>query len=268
MSAYFSDLLFSAENSDFSKVFFESFPKLKSLLYSDAQKFLDELSTFSKSGGKSINVMMALAFFCSAFELRDFYMEKNIPEKVYLDTLGELPRTVDVYFERHGEYGLDEAQIHWLPLHVTGKLFRLGRLQFEMMKFGMDLDFLKKDANVVMTHIPSDSKLLHEECLKSYADAKDFFPKYIGYNIDAFVCYSWLLSPAVSEILGKDSNIAQFASDFNLFEVHPDRNEDAIHFIFRGITPYPQNTRLQREIKKRLDSGLGIGEAFGYFYNR
>ena len=266
--SFFSDLLFSDENSSFSALFAKEYPRLKKLFLDNANASLEELRNFSKQSGIDINTFLALFFLRVGFDIKSFYDEHNIPHQVFYDTLSELPITISVYFYTHGKYGLDEGQIHWLPLHITGKLFRLGRLQFEMMKFDRDLDFIGRDANVLMTHIPSNPKLLHEECLKSYAAAKEFFPKYLSYNIDAFVCESWLLSPVISDMLGPESNISKFSSDFNIFEFDENNTSSAVYFIFGGKTPSPQDTRLQIEAKKRLDAGRGLGVAYGIFLNK
>lgn len=266
--SFFCSLFFSDENSKFSSLFSENYPRLKKIFFDDAKGSLEELRSFSEKSGIDINTFLAAFFLRVGFDIKDFYAEHNIPYNIFYDTMSELPATIDYYFETHEKYGLDEGQIHWLPLHITGRLFRLGRLQFEMMKFGFDIEFINAGANVLMTHIPGDIKLLHEECLKSYDAAREFFPKYLSYNIDAFVCESWLLSPVIRNILGPDSNIVKFGSDFNIFEFNNKSSQDAINFIFNGETPYPQKTRLQIEAKKCLDAGIEIGEAYGIFLNK
>ena len=60
--------------------------------------------------------------------LRAYLRDRGIPAKVGRQTLTDLGRNMAVYRWRHGETGLERS---WLPLHIRGLLFQLGRLQFE-----------------------------------------------------------------------------------------------------------------------------------------
>ena len=58
----------------------------------------------------------------------DFYKSRGIPETVAVDTLSDLKLWMSHYHRAHGRWGL--YQVRWHAGHLTGRLFRLGRLQF------------------------------------------------------------------------------------------------------------------------------------------
>ncbi len=62
--------------------------------------------------------------------LQSLYRERGIPESVFVDTLSDLELWMRVYHKRHGVWGLRELE--WLWRHFTGRVFKLGRLQFEI----------------------------------------------------------------------------------------------------------------------------------------
>jgi len=57
------------------------------------------------------------------------YRERGIPADVLIDTVQDIPLWMETHRVRHGRPGLSE--LNWLTRHLNGKLFRLGRLQFE-----------------------------------------------------------------------------------------------------------------------------------------
>ncbi len=56
------------------------------------------------------------------------YRARGIPDEILEDTMVDLSIWMNATFAQHGEHGLDN--LGWLLHHASGRLFRLGRLQF------------------------------------------------------------------------------------------------------------------------------------------
>jgi hypothetical protein len=95
-----------------------------------------------------------------------------------------------------------------------------------------------------------------------------YFP---DYAYKAFFCGSWLLDPQLGDLLGHDSNIALFGKRFTpvctkndgygVFRfafLKPDNN-----FAFEDL---PEDTRLQRAVKKHYLDGKAIYAMHGFFF--
>ena len=105
------------------------------------------------------------------------------------------------------------------------KLFRIGELEYEMTNW--------KSEPVISIHIPSDSDILHEKCVESIKQAKDFFIKYFpDYSNCKYICDSWLLSPTLKELLPGTSRIIGFQNMFDIVESKPD-SESFIEWVYR-----------------------------------
>jgi hypothetical protein len=161
----------------------------------------------------------------------------------------------------HGHFGLDTWS--WLTLHMAGNLFRLGRLQFHLIRskhqdgpggslpYGSDW--------ILGVHIPEDGGLSPELVDASFTEARWFFPHYFPDKpATVATCESWMLDPYLVERL-PDSNIASFARRFTLDRC-TDAPTDAVYFTFRkrgleNLDKLPRETSLQRIVLERIDDG-------------
>ena len=138
------------------------------------------------------------------------------------------------------------------------RLFRIGALEYEL---------LSGEKRALSLHIPSDASLDPEACRSSHEAARAFFAVHFPACARApVVCSSWLLHPALKELLGGESNIVRFQSLFDIVRVdEDDRSYRA--FVFRrtdgDIADYPENTTLQRRLKQYLLAGGRFGSASG-----
>jgi hypothetical protein len=73
--------------------------------------------------------------------IRAWYAARSIPETVLRDTLSDLTIWIETNRERTGLPGFRE--IGWLREHVSGRVIRLGRLQFQPAVFGHRLVVLR-----------------------------------------------------------------------------------------------------------------------------
>lgn len=189
-----------------------------------------------------------------AVKAQEAYQKLGISEEIYRATMGCFSRFVREHKMAYDCVGFDREW--WTHRQIGLKLFRIGELEYELLEDGK-----------ISVHIPSDAKLTEENCRKSYREAevflKKYFPKYEGKD---FVCESWLLSPALREILPEKSNIVRFQSAYTIVHVSPE-DEGFMRWVFRTdqkeLSKLPQDTSLQRNVKQRLEQGGTIGSAYG-----
>lgn len=169
----------------------------------------------------------------------------GIPEEISRATLADLGNKMAIYRRTHGVGGLDRQS--WLVRHFRGTLFRLGRLQFDMLGPVLDV------------HIPEDGPLSPEACEESFRAARPFFARYLGRDYQRAVCRSWLLDPQLTRFLGEDSNIIRFQRRFRPTGQLEDGDHDVLEFVFRrhpaSLAELPQRTALQRAVVAHLRAG-------------
>lgn len=155
------------------------------------------------------------------------------------ETLQDLPR--HAYLDRllHGSPGLRKHW--WVELAFSGRLFQLGRLQYEPREGYLNV------------HVPEEGPLAPAAVDASLARAHEVFPAHREARIS-----SWLLDPRLAPLLGDDSNIVRFA---RRFELVGDEGEDGrvlelvFHTLGDDLDALPQETRLQRAIVGLMRSG-------------
>lgn len=183
------------------------------------------------------------------------YIRKGIPEKIFFDTMGFIPRFLNSHKQAWGIYAFTWAW--WMPRQISMNEFRIGELEYEFS----DDNGTKK----IWIHIPSDAKLDKSNIKEIYPFLEKFYPEYVNAQI---ACDSWLLSPALKNLLPQDSNILIFQEQFNV--THTDWESPwFMGWIWTRndipINQLPENTTLQRNVKKHLISGGKIGSAYGEY---
>ena len=201
-------------------------------------------------------------FACGAYEE---YQKKGLTEQLYLETFSDYRIWCENCYSETGEYGLRECE--WLWRHAYLKLFRLGRLQYELYPARETISTegceVKKGQMLLNIHIPQGEPLSPEACEDSLRLAQEMFP---GYHY--FVCDSWLLYPGLKELMKPDSNIIRFQERFHIYEVN-ETERDAERRIFQTVredpADYPENTAFQKRAKSYLLEGNHLGNAAGIF---
>lgn len=192
-------------------------------------------------------------------ESRRLYEEKGIPEEIFTETMKCFGRFVREHKVSYGVYGFDRD--FWVSRQLSLKLFRIGELEYEMTE--------ADGTPVISMHIPSDAVLTPEKWKKSYDLSGDFLRKFYPEWAElSYVCNSWLLSPALPELLGEESNILKFQRAFDITSWDKE-SEEFLEWVFKRrdlpLEKLPENTSLQRSMKACLLSGGKVGEAFGIF---
>ena len=207
----------------------EFYPALDAIRVTDAMT-VERYDKTCKDGKKNLIYYL---FFCEALAKK--YEALRMPESILLDTLADLVVWTKTWTSVKGTLHLE--QLNWLSRHLTGKLFKLGRLQFcpHNTEYSCPEMNLSIGDNVLETHIQAEGKLEPEECRKSFELAKDFFKKYFpDFSFAHFTCHSWLIDADLKDYLPENSNIIKFGDMF--YRAQNDESNALLRYIFRWDT--------------------------------
>jgi len=131
---------------------------------------------------------------------------------------------------------------------------------------------ISEEDKAIRIHIPSEGSFDREAIQAAYDDARFVMEKcYPDMEYKAFFCSSWLMSEELKQILKPTSNIVGFQNDFVKV---PFKSTGTLVFSFvfnmGGMIPedlsiLPENTSLERGIKKIYQGGGYIHEGAGFF---
>lgn len=209
----------------------------------------------SAEGSTETDWIEALLRFAPA--VNGHHLSLGIPPESSAAILADVGLNLRINRRVHGRFGLDTWA--WLTLHMAGNIFRIGRLQFHLVR-GNTADH--SDANdhwMLGVHIPEDGGLSPALVDASFNHAREFFDRYFADKAVAVAsCDSWMLDPYLGRKL-PDSNIAAFARRFSLDRCS-DAPSDAVYFTFRhrdmkNLAGLPRETSLQRVVLERIDDG-------------
>lgn len=218
-----------------------------------------------------------LMFASLAPSIREHHRRLGIPDDISRATLADLGRHTYVYGKRYGTPGFDKQL--WMTLHFTGRLYQLGRLQFESYPASAELAASARAAGigvaegdpVLSVHIPRFlGPLSVASCEAAFGAAHEFFAAHFpAVHHRVAICGSWLLDPQLADQLGERSNIVAFQRRFTL--AGPPKIDDvsALEFTFdepdRPLTQLPQTSRLERSIVDVLAGGGHWHSGTGWF---
>ncbi len=218
--------------------------------WDDAIKQLEAYCGEDKDGIKILTI--CLHCLLSTY---DNYFEKGIPESIFWDTMGFLPRFLQSHKETEGYYAFRWAW--WFPRQLSMNEYRIGEYEYEFVK--------EEGICKINIHIPSDARLAQGNIAAIYPFVEKYYPEY---KDAAIYCDSWLLSPALPELLPPSSNIIHFQKQFELLKIEAD-SPYFMDWIYSrlGIAyeDLPENTSLQRNVKRYLLAGGKVGTAYGVY---
>lgn len=214
-----------------------------------------ELKRLLKEDEKQIK-MLTCMLVCAA-EQYTWYKEERISDSIFWDTMRCFTRFIRECEKITGICAFDREW--WTARQLSGILFRIGELEYEMTK--------EQSMPVISIHIPSDSILTKERCDQSIADAQKFFAAHFPeYSDTEYICESWLLAPELSLLLPETSHILAFQKRFFLRDVDYSGME-YVEWVFKtrdtNIADFPEESTLQKNMKRYLLSGGKIGSGFG-----
>lgn len=191
---------------------------------------------------------------------------RGLAAEISQATAGDLALWMREHRRRHGAWGLSEGG--WLRHHLSGRLLRLGRLQFMPAACRLRQAHLGAPVAdgepVLEVHIPAGAPLHPDACRDAFARSAAAFADaaWMGW-----FCRSWLLAPRLAEVLPPGSNIRAFQSCFAVLPGEMD-DRQAIERIF-GAWPLnpagaPRATALQRAALELYAAGGRLDGAAGF----
>lgn len=222
------------------------------------EKMEEALANLQTALGRDEDTVKILACMLKASaDAYAVYKEKGIPDKVYFDTMKCYTRFIEETYAMTGRLYFDRYR--WTTRQAGCHLFRIGELEYEMAPV--------KSGTVIKLHIPSDADFSPNKIDESLASAKLFFGKHYPELAHAeYHCYSWLLDGQLKDMLRENSNIVLFQNRFEIFD-SGEPSTDFIKWLYHtksaDSSSWPEDTSLQRNVKKLLLSGGQIRNAHG-----
>lgn len=187
----------------------------------------------------------------------DEYIRRGISLDIFAATMKFCARFLREHHAQCGVYKYVWAW--WFPRQMSLSEFRIGALEYE---------FVDGQEREIAVHIPSDadmSKASIQKSLKDFSIFRDtFFSEWQGVRL---TCNTWMLMPELQGFLNRDSNIIAFQNLFEIVSIDRDATW-YMGWIYPGYEKIdehlPENTLLQRELKKYLLVGNKFGIAKGY----
>lgn len=195
------------------------------------------------------------------------YRPLRIGHTIYVDTMKCFTRFATEYKMAYGMYGFNRE--YWAYRQLCGSLFCLGALEFEMLRFENQdrTQRIKQGEPLLSVHIPTGTQMTREALRQAYRNAGDFFAAYFpAYHYRYIFCSTWLLAPALKEMLPEGSKILNFQQDYEILWTDLE-DTGYIGWVF-GFVPenlqeLVENTSLQRRLKPLAIAGEHIGSAGG-----
>ena len=223
--------------------------------YEKMSKALAELQTILREDTDNIKILACMLK--ASADVYEIYKSKGISDEIYFATMKCYTRFIDETYNMTGKLYFDR---YWWTTRQAGcHLFRIGELEYEMKHIEENI--------VIGIHIPSDVDFSPSAIDNSLASAKHFFATYYPELSNAeYRCHSWLLDRQLKEMLNDNSNILSFQNRFEIFD-EGEIGTEFIDWLYNTRTTdfdnLPENTSLQRNMKKHILSGGVIRNAYG-----
>ena len=144
---------------------------------------------------------------------------------------------------------------------IKGRKTKNGRVQAERSSFDKRewKVVLRPGDDVVSLHIPRKTNLDPDSVSESLREGLEIARRlYPEHDFKCVVCLSWLMEPALAEILGPDAKLTGFTTRFTK---HPlmDSGKNCLGYVWPGekcpVEELSEKTSLQRGIKKLMLEG-------------
>lgn len=204
----------------------------------------------SLSRKQPIFILAAVAL--SLVEARENFAKIGASDQIFFDTMSDIRVWGEDYRQHNaGKVGLTE--INWISLHISGQIFKIGRLQYQLSRYffegvtrthGKTIKFGEPLFNL---HIPRGERLDMDSVTRSLQEATRILPQlFPAVRTDVMMCYSWLLCSKNAAFVAADGNIAKFAA---MFEVVGETAGAAEHF--RWIFDMNNSNKVYNKNKRR-----------------
>ncbi|RPE44771.1 hypothetical protein EDD90_8023 [Streptomyces sp. Ag109_O5-1] len=223
---------------------------------------------------------LVYVFLAALPRARASHRARGIPDDVSRHTLADLGRGMALHRRQYGRGGLATRQAHWLTRHFCGRLYQLGRLQYERTGLGDRTARAITAAGTDATggepcldlHIPDFlGPLTPAACDRSLDRAREFFERYFPEEPHAVAtCHSWLLDPQLRRHLKADSNIIRFQERFRPGWEDPEPADTTpVGFVFGDpdlpVADLPRRSPVERAVGDHLRAGGHWYVGHGWF---
>jgi len=213
-----------------------------------------------------------LIFICLSSITEKEYEKRGIDKKLFYNSMLDLKYKLEECKLVKGIVGSFVAP--WFVGFFNLTRFALGRLQFEIVKFGRTFEkngkVLTPDSNCINVHIPRTMTPLDEKsCDCAFEMARQFFADKTG-NVCAFLCDSWLLYPEHEKMLSHSSNVYRFMKRFEIINWGFDKDRVNLWRLFdteeKNPDRLPADTSMRKAYIKHLKNGGKMGTGCGIFF--
>lgn len=244
------------------------FDSLRSRLFA-GEDLTGAISAAAEEAGMRFEELALVFLLSCADGTRERMLDQGFDETVFIDSMRDLWIWARFCYNNHGFWGIREFQ--WLSRTARAELWRLGRLQFELIPYEYDdLSFkgysVKRGDTVLNMHIPAGGPIAEELRLDSYRRA------YRHFGINTFLLDSYLLYKENEKMLGPDSNIVSLMHEYILVRHGETDSLHNLRYIF-GETPngtdpktLPRDTTLRRAYAEHLEKTGVIGWGTGVMF--
>ena len=206
---------------------------------------------------------------------QDFYddgIKRGIDRDILIETMQEIRRHSVSYHRNSNGERLGIYQIKWAGTVLSGKMYCLGRLEFEMKKSGRawDKNGVAVGDYVMGLHVPrTGGPMTDSEVSRSFKLADAFFAEYFpDFDYKCYSCKSWLLDPTLRTLLPPESNIIRFLDRFDVIET--EETTSGLTIIFGAGTNYENvlsknaTTSLQTAVQRHVQNGGKLLSGYGF----
>lgn len=213
-----------------------------------------------------------LFYVLCAEETKQRYIQRGISLDIYRSSMLAMKWKMQKTHKLYGVWGSGWAA--WFRPFFLLQRFGIGRLEFELSPSLVDYSngghSVRKGDTVVNVHIPAAGALNHSLVLESYHQAAQFFRENFLDGVVPFQCGSWLLYPPVLAMVPQ-GNLWAFSQDYDIVLTEDVSPEDDRWRVFHvpesvPVEAYPEETTLQRRLKRWLLEGNAMGSGLGMFF--
>lgn len=225
----------------------------------------------SDQAGVSFYALNFVLLVCGAYRIRPTFLAKGYSEQLFYDTFEDLCYKARECKKFKGEWGIFVE--YWYSAFFKMNLFRLGRLEYEIMPFDGDTYSahgftLHKGDPVISVHIPSSGPLDRESRFESYRLAYDFFGDMRSRDGKLLLyCESWLLYSRHREFLPSHLNIVDFLDDWEVVKtVDCPQFWECWRIFSVNYDGNPDNLVCTNSLQSAIAGHLKRGGCMGYGY--
>ena len=235
---------------------------------------VEQRKALAQKAGVEFYTLNYVFLACASKKTYADYLKKGYTEDLFYETFEDLCYKLEECKEVKGVWG--NFVEFWYPIFYRMDCFKLGRLEFEVIKYPKDEPTtfgdvtLQKGDLLLSVHIPSGAPLTKEARMESYRLAYYFFPQCIYEGKLVMICDSWLMFSGNKDIFSPTSNIHQFLDDWHILHSKEDPDYHDCWRLFGcnyqgNPDALPQNTGARRAmvawLKEGKNSGTGLGLA-------